>query len=152
MEAALSYMGLRPGQPLLGTKVDRVFIGSCSNSRLSDLREAARIADGRRVAPHVRAWVVAGSYDVKCAAEAEGLDRVFRAAGFDWREPGCSMCLAANGEVVAPGERSVSTSNRNFVGRQGPGARTHLTGPALAAAAAVTGEITDFRTLPTVIR
>lgn len=144
-QAALDYMGLQPGQPLEGTKIDWVFIGSCANSRLSDLRDAARIARGRRVAPTVRAWVVPGSDAVRRAAEAEGLDEVFRAAGFEWREPGCSMCVAANGEQVPPGARSVSTSNRNFVGRQGPGARTHLASPAMAAAAAVTGAISDIR-------
>ena len=146
-EAALAYMDLRPGQEMQGLAVDWVFIGSCANSRLSDLREAAGIAKGRHVAPGVRAWVVPGSVDVKLAAEAEGLDDVFRSAGFDWREPGCSMCLAANCYVVGPGQRSVSTSNRNFVGRQGPGARTHLASPAMAAAAAVTGAITDVRRL-----
>ena len=147
MEAALSYMGLQPGQEMQGLAVDWVFIGSCANSRLSDLREAADVVRGRHVAAGVHAWVVPGSVDVKRAAEAEGLDEVFRSAGFDWREPGCSMCLAANGEVIGPGQRSVSTSNRNFVGRQGPGARTHLAGPAMAAAAAVTGVITDVRRL-----
>ncbi|MDT7952022.1 MAG: 3-isopropylmalate dehydratase large subunit [Acetobacteraceae bacterium] len=144
---ALDYMGLEPGRALAGTKVDWVFIGSCSNSRLSDLREAASVARGRHVAEGVTAWVVPGSERVKRDAEAEGLDRVFREAGFGWREPGCSMCVAANGERVAPGQRSVSTSNRNFVGRQGPGARTHLASPAMAAAAAVTGAITDVRRL-----
>jgi 3-isopropylmalate/(R)-2-methylmalate dehydratase large subunit len=147
IEAALAYMGLRPGQALAGLPIDWVFIGSCANSRLSDLREAARVVRGRHVAPHVTAWVVPGSVDVQRAAEAEGLDRVFRDAGFDWREPSCSMCLAANGDVVGPGQRSVSTTNRNFVGRQGPGARTHLASPAMAAAAAVMGAITDVRTL-----
>ena len=144
---ALSYMGLQPGQKLAGTAVDWVFIGSCANSRLSDLRDAARIARGRRVAPNVHAWVVPGSESVKRAAEAEGLDEVFRAAGFEWREAGCSMCVAANGERVPPGNRSVSTSNRNFVGRQGPGARTHLASPAMAAAAAIAGAITDVRSI-----
>lgn len=147
MEAALVYMDLQPGRQMEGIPVDWVFIGSCANGRLSDLREAAGIVNGRHVAPGVRAWVVPGSVDVMVAAEAEGLDDVFRTAGFEWREPGCSMCLAANGDVVGPGQRSVSTSNRNFVGRQGPGARTHLASPALAAAAAVTGVITDVRTL-----
>ena len=147
MQAALSYMDLQPGQAMQGLAVDWVFIGSCANSRLSDLREAADVVRGRHVAAGVHAWVVPGSVDVKRAAEAEGLDEVFRSAGFDWREPGCSMCLAANGEVIGPGQRSVSTSNRNFVGRQGPGARTHLAGPAMAAAAAVTGVITDVRRL-----
>ena len=147
MEAALRYMDLRPGQPIAGTKIDWVFIGSCTNSRLSDLREAAGVARGRSVAQGVRAWVVPGSEIVKREAEAEGLDRVFTAAGFEWREPGCSMCLAANGEVVPPGQRSVSTSNRNFVGRQGPRARTHLASPAMAVAAAVHGSIADVRSL-----
>jgi 3-isopropylmalate/(R)-2-methylmalate dehydratase large subunit len=146
-QAALDYMGLAPGQPIAGTPVDWVFIGSCTNSRLSDLRQAAAVAAGKRVAPGVTAWVVPGSERVKRAAEAEGLDRLFRDAGFAWREPGCSMCVAANGERVPPGQRSVSTSNRNFVGRQGPGARTHLASPAMAAAAALTGAITDVRAL-----
>ena len=145
--AALAYMGLEPGLPLAGTPVQRVFIGSCSNSRLSDLIAAASIAKGRQVAPGVEAWVVPGSRKVMRDAEAMGLDDVFRRAGFAWREPGCSMCVASNGETVAPGDRCVSTSNRNFVGRQGPGARTHLASPAMAAAAAVTGMITDVRTL-----
>lgn len=145
--AALDYMGLAGGRPLAGTRVDRVFIGSCTNGRLDDLRAAAAIAKDRRVAEHVTAWVVAGSQIVKRAAEAEGLDRIFTEAGFEWREPGCAMCVAANGETVPPGERSVSTSNRNFVGRQGPRARTHLASPAMAAAAAVAGEITDVRKL-----
>ncbi len=143
--AALDYMGLEPGRPIAGTKVDWVFIGSCTNSRLSDLRDAAAIVRGRHVAPGVTAWVVPGSERVKREAVAEGLDQVFRGAGFAWREPGCSMCVAANGERVPPGARAVSTSNRNFVGRQGPGARTHLASPAMAAAAAVTGVITDVR-------
>ncbi len=143
--AALDYMGLVPGERIAGTKVDWVFVGSCSNSRLSDLRDAAAIARGRRVAEGVTAWVVPGSERVKRDAKAEGLDRVFRDAGFAWREPGCSMCVAANGERVPPGSRAVSTSNRNFVGRQGPGARTHLASPAMAVAAAVTGAISDVR-------
>jgi 3-isopropylmalate/(R)-2-methylmalate dehydratase large subunit len=147
MEAALAYMDLAPGMPMQGVKIERVFIGSCTNSRISDLRRAAAVARGRRVAAHVSAWVVPGSYAVKREAEAEGLDRIFLDAGFEWREPGCSMCVAANGDTVAPGQRCVSTSNRNFVGRQGPNARTHLAGPAMAAAAAVTGEITDVRRL-----
>ena len=145
MEAALDYMGLAPGAPIAGTKIDWVFIGSCTNSRISDLRAAAEVAKRGRVAAHVRAWVVPGSENVKRQAEAEGLDRVFTAAGFEWRDPGCSMCLAANGETVPRGQRSVSTSNRNFVGRQGPGARTHLAGPGMAAAAALAGAITDVR-------
>ena len=124
-----------------------MFIGSCTNSRLSDLRAAAEVVRGRRVAAGVTAWVVPGSERVKHAAEAEGLDRVFTEAGFAWREPGCSMCVAANGERVGPGQRSVSTSNRNFVGRQGPQARTHLASPAMAAAAALAGAITDVRSV-----
>ncbi len=143
--AALDYMGLEAGRSIAGTPIDRVFIGSCANSRISDLRAAAAIARGRHVAARVTAWVVPGSVAVKRAAEAEGLDLVFREAGFEWREPGCSMCVAANGEQAGPGMRVVSTSNRNFVGRQGPGARTHLASPAMAAAAALAGEITDVR-------
>lgn len=145
--AALDYMGLRAGEAIAGTPVDWVFIGSCANSRLSDLRAAASIAQGRRVAPGVTAWVVPGSELVKREAEKEGLRAVFEEAGFQWREPGCSMCVAANGEQVPPQARCVSTSNRNFVGRQGPGARTHLASPSMAAAAAVTGRITDVRGL-----
>jgi 3-isopropylmalate/(R)-2-methylmalate dehydratase large subunit len=140
-------MGLEPGAPIAGTKIDWVFIGSCANSRLSDLRIAASLARGRRVASGVTAWVVPGSELVKRDAEAEGLDRIFREAGFDWREPGCSLCVAANGERIPPGARAVSTSNRNFVGRQGPNARTHLASPAMAVAAAVTGRLTDVRRL-----
>jgi 3-isopropylmalate/(R)-2-methylmalate dehydratase large subunit len=147
IEAALDYMGLAPRTAIAGTPVDWVFIGSCANSRLPDLRAAAEVARGRHVAHGVTAWVVPGSENVKRAAEAEGLREVFEAAGFQWREPGCSMCVAANGEQVPPQARCVSTSNRNFVGRQGPGARTHLASPAMAAAAAVTGRITDVRTL-----
>lgn len=142
---ALAYMGLAAGARIAGTKIDRVFIGSCTNSRVSDLRIAASIARGRKVARHVEAWVVPGSMIVKQEAEAEGLHEVFRAAGFEWREPGCSMCVGLNEELVAPQARCVSTSNRNFVGRQGPGARTHLASPAMAAAAAVAGEIADVR-------
>jgi 3-isopropylmalate/(R)-2-methylmalate dehydratase large subunit len=147
VETALDYMGLKPGAPIIGTPVDWVFIGSCTNSRLSDLRAAAEVARGRKVAPGVRAWVVPGSETVKRDAVAEGLDKLFTEAGFEWREPGCSMCLAANGETVAPGQRSVSTSNRNFIGRQGPRARTHLASPATAAAAAISGVIADVRTM-----
>ncbi|MEM7745355.1 MAG: 3-isopropylmalate dehydratase large subunit [Pseudomonadota bacterium] len=146
-EEALSYMDLAPGTPLEGVAVDHVFIGSCTNSRMSDLQAAASIVRGRKVAHGTTAWVVPGSQAVKREAEAAGLDQVFRAAGFEWREPGCSQCVAANGEIVAPGKRSVSTTNRNFVGRQGPRARTHLASPAMAAAAAVTGRITDVRKL-----
>jgi 3-isopropylmalate/(R)-2-methylmalate dehydratase large subunit len=141
LEAALAYMRLRPGQRLDETRIDRVFIGSCTNSRLSDLRNAARVVDGRRVAAHVRAWVVPGSMSVKLDAEREGLDRIFRDAGFEWREPGCSMCVGANGDMIGAGERCVSTSNRNFVGRQGPGALTHLASPGVAAESAIAGRI-----------
>ena len=144
---ALAYMGLEPGTLLAGIKVDRVFIGSCTNSRIEDLRHAAAIAEGRHVVTNVQAWVVPGSGLIKAQAEAEGLDRIFKEAGFQWREAGCSMCLGTNGEVVAPGERCASTTNRNFVGRQGQGARTHLMSPAMAAAAAVTGHFIDVREL-----
>jgi 3-isopropylmalate/(R)-2-methylmalate dehydratase large subunit len=146
-ERALSYMGLTPGEPLLGRSIEIVFIGSCTNARLSDLREAARIFRGRRVAPGVRALVVPGSQRVRRDAEAEGLDRVFREAGAEWREPGCSMCLGMNEDRVGPGQYAVATSNRNFEGRQGPGARTFLASPLTAAAAAVTGRVTDAREL-----
>jgi 3-isopropylmalate/(R)-2-methylmalate dehydratase large subunit len=146
IEQALDYMGLHPGQAIAGTPVDWVFIGSCTNSRLSDLRVAAAAIRGRKVASGVRAWVVPGSGQVRRDAEAEGLHRIFQEAGFEWREPGCSMCVAANGETVPAGQRSVSTSNRNFVGRQGPGARTHLASPASAVAAALAGRIVDVRT------
>jgi 3-isopropylmalate/(R)-2-methylmalate dehydratase large subunit len=145
--AALDYMGLEPGMPIAEAPVDWVFIGSCANARLSDLREAAGIAKGRHVARGVTAWVVPGSELVKRAAQAEGLDRIFLDAGFEWRESGCSMCVAANGERVLPKARIVSTSNRNFVGRQGPGARTHLASPATAAASAILGRISDPRSL-----
>jgi 3-isopropylmalate/(R)-2-methylmalate dehydratase large subunit len=146
--AALDYMGLSPGQRLEGTPIDWVFIGSCTNGRLSDLREAAAVVRGRRVAARVNAWVVPGSENVRRAARAEGLDKIFLEAGFQWREPGCSLCLGANGELIPPGQRSVSTTNRNFVGRQGPGARTHIASPATAAAAAIAGAIADVRKLP----
>ena len=145
LEAALRYMGLEPGQRIAGTKVDWVFIGSCTNSRLSDLRAAADIIKGRKKAEHVTAWVVPGSEQVKAEAEAEGLHLRFKDAGFEWREPGCALCVAANGESVPSGARCVSTSNRNFVGRQGTGARTHLASPAMAAAAALAGAIVDVR-------
>jgi len=145
MEAALNYMGLTPGNPIEGTPIDWVFIGSCTNGRLSDLRDAARFVAGRKVAPSVRAWVVPGSEATRHEAEREGLDKIFKTAGFEWRAPGCSMCLGANGDIVGPGERSVSTTNRNFVGRQGPNARTHLASPVMAAAAAVAGRIADAR-------
>ena len=144
-ERALRYMGLTPGTPLSEIAVDRVFIGSCTNARLDDLRAAARIAAGRRTV--VPAMISPGSTAVKRAAEAEGLDRVFRAAGFEWRDSGCSMCVGMNGDLLRPGERCAATSNRNFEGRQGQGGRTHLMSPAMAAAAAVTGRLTDVRTL-----
>jgi 3-isopropylmalate/(R)-2-methylmalate dehydratase large subunit len=142
---ALEYMGLRPGVPLEGLPIDRVFLGSCTNARLEDLREAASVARGRRVARGVRAMVVPGSQQVKAAAEREGLDRVFIDAGFEWRNPGCSMCLGMNEDVLGAGERCASTSNRNFEGRQGRGGRTHLVSPAMAAAAAIAGCLTDVR-------
>ena len=147
MRRALDYMGLTPGTRLDEVPVDRVFIGSCTTSRIEDLRAAAAVAAGRKVAAGILAWVVPGSGLIKLQAEAEGLDRIFTDAGFEWREAGCSMCLGTNGEIVAPGQRCASTSNRNFVGRQGPGARTHLMSPAMAAAAAVTGHLTDVRRL-----
>lgn len=140
---ALDYMGLTPGQRIAGTPIDRVFIGSCTNGRLEDLRDAARALRGRRVAPNVTAWVVPGSEEVRRAAESEGLHRRYLDAGFQWRSPGCSLCVGANGDMVAPGQRCVSTSNRNFVGRQGPGARTHLASPFVAAACAIAGCIVD---------
>ncbi|NML30377.1 3-isopropylmalate dehydratase large subunit [Paraburkholderia antibiotica] len=141
MRAALDYMRLTPGQSLAGTAIDRVFIGSCTNSRISDLRAAASVVRGRQVASGVKAWVVPGSLRVAKQAREEGLDRVFVEAGFEWREPGCSMCVGANGDLVGDGERCVSTSNRNFVGRQGPGAMTHLASPVTAAASAISGRI-----------
>jgi 3-isopropylmalate/(R)-2-methylmalate dehydratase large subunit len=144
---SLDYMGLAPGMRMQDVPVQHVFIGSCTNSRIEDLRAAAAIASGRHVADGVRALVVPGSGLVKRQAEAEGLDRIFVEAGFEWREPGCSMCLAMNPDKVPAGERCASTSNRNFVGRQGPGARTHLVSPAMAAAAAVTGRLADVREL-----
>ena len=142
---SLAYMGLTAGQAIQDARIDRVFIGSCTNSRIEDLRAAAKIAEGRQVAAHVKAMVVPGSGLVKDQAEAEGLDAIFIAAGFDWREPGCSMCLAMNPDKLMPGERCASTSNRNFEGRQGPGGRTHLMSPAMAAAAAIAGHIADVR-------
>jgi 3-isopropylmalate/(R)-2-methylmalate dehydratase large subunit len=140
-ERALEYMGLEPGRPIAGTPVQRVFIGSCTNSRIEDLRAAARIARGQKVADGVRAMVVPGSGLVRAQAEAEGLDRIFIEAGFEWREPGCSMCLGMNPDILSPGERCASTSNRNFEGRQGRGGRTHLMSPSLAARAAIHGMI-----------
>ena len=147
IQGALDYMGLAGGGPIAGTPVDKVFIGSCSNSRLSDLRLAAEVVRGRQVAPGVTAIVVPGSSTVKREAEHEGLDQVFIAAGFEWRNAGCSMCAGANGDIGAPGERVVSTTNRNFENRQGRGVRTHLAGAAMAAAAAIAGRIVDVRDL-----
>jgi 3-isopropylmalate/(R)-2-methylmalate dehydratase large subunit len=145
MERALAYMDLRPGMPLTHIAIDRVFIGSCTNSRIEDLRAAAKVLDGRRAV--IPAMAVPGSGLVKAQAEAEGLDAIFKRAGFEWREAGCSMCVGMNGDLAAPGERCASTSNRNFVGRQGRGARTHLMSPAMAAAAAVAGKLSDVRQL-----
>jgi 3-isopropylmalate/(R)-2-methylmalate dehydratase large subunit len=145
MEKALRYMDLTPGQRIEGIAIDRVFIGSCTNSRIEDLRAAAEVVRGRKAV--IPALIVPGSGLVKRAAEAEGLDRIFLEAGFDWRDAGCSMCVGMNGDLVGAGERCASTSNRNFEGRQGKGARTHLMSPAMAAAAAVTGRITDVRKL-----
>jgi 3-isopropylmalate/(R)-2-methylmalate dehydratase large subunit len=144
-ERALAYMALEPGTPIQEIAIDRVFIGSCTNSRIGDLRAAAAVVAGRKVAPSVNAMVVPGSQQVKAQAEAEGLDRVFRDAGFDWRVAGCSMCLGMNPDTLAPGERCASTSNRNFEGRQGRGGRTHLVSPQMAAAAAIEGHFTDIR-------
>jgi len=141
-ERALAYMGLRPGTAIRDITVDTVFIGSCTNGRLADLRAAAEVVRGRKVSPGVRALVVPGSARVKAEAEAEGLDQAFTDAGFEWRSAGCSMCLGMNGDILAPGQRSASTSNRNFEGRQGPGGRTHLVSPAVAAATAVAGHFT----------
>jgi 3-isopropylmalate/(R)-2-methylmalate dehydratase large subunit len=147
MLRALEYMGLTPGMPLQAITIDKVFIGSCTNARIEDLRDAAQVIRGRKVAAHVHAMVVPGSGLVKAQAEAEGLDKVFIESGFEWREPGCSMCLAMNADKLNPGERCASTSNRNFEGRQGRGGRTHLMSPAMAAAAAMAGKLTDVRTL-----
>ncbi|MGH6922959.1 MAG: 3-isopropylmalate dehydratase large subunit [Propylenella sp.] len=142
---ALQYMGLKPGTKITDIKLDRVFIGSCTNGRIEDLRAAAKIVEGRHINENLSAWIVPGSGLVKEQAEAEGLDKVFRAAGFDWREPGCSMCLAMNADKLAPEERCASTSNRNFEGRQGYKGRTHLVSPAMAAAAAIAGHFVDIR-------
>ena len=147
VQRSIDYMGLRAGQPLREIAIDTVFIGSCTNGRIEDIRAAAAVAQGRRVADSVRALVVPGSGLVKAQAEEEGLDRILTEAGFEWRDPGCSMCLAMNDDRLAPGERSASTSNRNFEGRQGPGGRTHLVSPAMAAAAAVAGRLADLRDL-----
>jgi 3-isopropylmalate/(R)-2-methylmalate dehydratase large subunit len=151
MRKALDYMALEAGTPISAIGIDKVFIGSCTNSRIEDLRAAAAVAKGRKVAAGVKlAMVVPGSGLVKRQAEVEGLDKIFLAAGFEWREPGCSMCLAMNADRLEAGERCASTSNRNFEGRQGAGGRTHLVSPAMAAAAAIAGHFTDVRTLDTV--
>ena len=147
LNKALAYMDLQPGKPLLGKKVDVVFIGSCTNGRISDLRMAAKLLVGRRIAKSTRVLVVPGSQEVKRQAEEEGLDKVFKEAGAEWREAGCSMCIAMNGDQLAPGQYAVSTSNRNFEGRQGKGGRTFLASPLTAAAAAITGQVTDVRTM-----
>ena len=144
-ERALEYMDLKAGTQLEDVSIDRVFIGSCTNGRIEDMRAAARVAKGYKVSTHVSAMVVPGSQAVKAQAEQEGLDRIFREAGFEWREPGCSMCLAMNPDVLQPGERCAATSNRNFEGRQGRGGRTHLVSPEMAAAAAITGHFVDIR-------
>ncbi|MEE2761174.1 MAG: 3-isopropylmalate dehydratase large subunit, partial [Pseudomonadota bacterium] len=147
MMRSLEYMGLEAGTPMRDIKIDTMFIGSCTNSRIEDLRAAAEVAKGRKVADHVNALVVPGSGLVKELAECEGLDTIFTEAGFQWREAGCSMCLAMNADKLKPGERAASTSNRNFEGRQGPGGRTHLVSPAMAAAAAIAGHLNDVRDL-----
>ena len=147
VRAAIEYMGVEPGRPIEGLPVDMVFIGSCTNARLSDLEAAAAVARGRRVASGVRALVVPGSTAVKREAEAKGLDRVFCEAGFEWRSAGCSMCVSINEDIVPPGARCIATSNRNFEHRQGPLSRTHLASPAMAVAAAVAGAVTDVRRL-----
>ena len=144
-ERALAYMDLKAGTPLQDVMIDRVFIGSCTNSRIEDLRAAAQVVEGRKVASTVNAMVVPGSMLVKAQAEREGLDKIFVDAGFDWRNAGCSMCLGMNPDILQPGERCASTSNRNFEGRQGKGGRTHLMSPEMAAAAAITGHLTDVR-------
>ncbi len=144
-ERALQYMGLEGGEAIEDISIDRAFIGSCTNSRIEDLRIAAEVAKGKKVDPKVYAMVVPGSFAVKRQAEEEGLDQVFKDAGFDWREAGCSMCLGMNPDILQPGERCASTSNRNFEGRQGKGGRTHLVSPAMAAAAAIAGHFVDIR-------
>lgn len=145
MTRAQTYMGLEPGTPLERIALDKVFIGSCTNARIEDLRVAAAVVKGKHVAPNIQlALVVPGSGLVKAQAEAEGLDAIFKAAGFEWREPGCSMCLGMNDDRLRPGERCASTSNRNFEGRQGPGGRSHLVSPAMAAAAAIAGHFVDI--------
>jgi 3-isopropylmalate/(R)-2-methylmalate dehydratase large subunit len=147
-ERALEYMALKPNTPLDAIAIDRVFIGSCTNGRIEDLRAAAKVVAGHKVSSHVNAMVVPGSQQVKAQAEQEGLDRIFKEAGFDWREPGCSMCLGMNPDILSPGERCASTSNRNFEGRQGRGGRTHLVSPEMAAAAAIAGHFVDIRNWP----
>ena len=144
-ERALEYMGLEPDTPIQEIAIDRVFLGSCTNARIEDLRNAAEVVKGRKVSDSVYAMVVPGSAAIKVQAEGEGLDRIFRDAGFDWREAGCSMCLGMNPDILQPGERCASTSNRNFEGRQGKGGRTHLVGPQMAAAAAIAGHFVDIR-------
>jgi 3-isopropylmalate/(R)-2-methylmalate dehydratase large subunit len=147
-ERALEYMGLVPDTPICDIRLDKIFIGSCTNSRIEDLRAAARVVQGQKVAPNIRlAMVVPGSGLVKAQAEREGLHQIFMSAGFEWRDAGCSMCLAMNADRLLPGERCASTSNRNFEGRQGQGGRTHLVSPAMAAAAAIAGHFVDIRTL-----
>jgi 3-isopropylmalate/(R)-2-methylmalate dehydratase large subunit len=145
VEMALDYMALQPGTPIEDIRLDRVFIGSCTNSRITDLVAAAAVVKGRKVASGVRALVVPGSQQVKAEAEQLGLDKIFREAGFEWRESGCSMCLGMNPDILQPGERCASTSNRNFEGRQGKGGRTHLVSPTMAAAAAIAGHFVDIR-------
>ena len=145
--AALAYTGLTPGDPIAGTPIDEVFIGSCGESHIVDLRAAAQVVEGRRVAPNVLAWVMGGAGTIKRQAEAEGLDRIFKEAGFQWREPGCSKCLASNGDYVPPGKRCLSNSNRNYIGRQGRDAITHLASTPMVAAAAIAGRIVDVRRL-----
>ena len=145
MNRSLNYMGLKPNTKITDIKVDRIFIGSCTNGRIGDLRDAVKIIKGKKIAPHINAMVVPGSGLVKQQAEEEGLDKIFKDAGFEWREPGCSMCLAMNADKLNPEERCASTSNRNFEGRKGRGGRTHLVSPAMAAAAAINGHLTDVR-------
>ena len=145
MKRSLNYMGLEPNTKITDIKIDRIFIGSCTNGRIEDLREASKIIKGKKVAQHVSAMIVPGSGLVKQQAEEEKIDKIFKEAGFEWREPGCSMCLAMNADKLNPKERCASTSNRNFEGRQGPGGRTHLVSPAMAAAAAIDGHLTDVR-------
>ena len=146
-ERALTYMGLEPGTPMQDIKIDRVFLGACTNSRIDDLRAAAEVIKGKQVNPDVYAMVVPGSARVKMLAEQEGLDRIFTDAGFDWRVAGCSMCLGMNPDILEPGQRCAATSNRNFEGRQGKGGRTHLVSPTMAAAAAIAGHFVDVRDL-----